>query len=106
MIHSFLPNSVFVENDALIHLDTFTSIVTKKFMIWLFSRVRHYLTITLRNPVDKRGFFYLNNDFIKFFIPNSTSFINLLLLFFLGKIIKFVCIFYYCPFPIILYSYK
>ncbi|TNP26447.1 hypothetical protein FH036_08575 [Bacillus sp. CD3-5] len=45
-------------------MDTFTSIVTKKFMIWLFSRVRHYLTITLRNPVDKRGFFYLNNDFV------------------------------------------
>ncbi|PFV85116.1 hypothetical protein COL05_04080 [Bacillus sp. AFS059628] len=46
-------------------MDTFTSIFTKKFMIWLFSRVRHYLTITLRNPADKRGFFYLNNDFVK-----------------------------------------
>ncbi|OTY75777.1 hypothetical protein BK749_13555 [Bacillus thuringiensis serovar vazensis] len=45
-------------------MDTFTSIFTKKFMIWLFSRVRHYLTITLRNPADKRGFFYLNNDFV------------------------------------------
>ncbi|PEC57907.1 hypothetical protein COF82_13925 [Bacillus wiedmannii] len=50
---------------TIIYLDTFTSIITKKFMIWLFSRVRHYLTITLRNPADKRGFFYLNNDFIK-----------------------------------------
>ncbi|PFB82918.1 hypothetical protein CN286_07930 [Bacillus anthracis] len=45
-------------------MDAFTSIFTKKFMIWLFSRVRHYLTITLRNPADKRGFFYLNNDFV------------------------------------------
>ncbi|OTX37162.1 hypothetical protein BK720_04715 [Bacillus thuringiensis serovar brasilensis] len=47
-------------------MDTFTIVFTKKFMIWLFSRVRHYLTITLRNPADKRGFFYLNNDFILF----------------------------------------
>ncbi|EDZ48892.1 hypothetical protein BCAH1134_C0482 (plasmid) [Bacillus cereus AH1134] len=39
-------------------MDTFTSIFTKKFMIWLFSRVRHYLTITLRSPVNKRGFFF------------------------------------------------
>ncbi|PTC12244.1 hypothetical protein C6557_17795 [Bacillus wiedmannii] len=54
-----------VQNNALIHLDTFTSIFTKKIMILLFSRVRHYLTITLRNPADKRGFFYLNNDFVK-----------------------------------------
>ncbi|OOR05322.1 hypothetical protein BW897_31495 [Bacillus cereus] len=45
-------------------MDTFTSIFTKKFMIWLFSRVRHYLTITLRSPADNRGFFYLNNDFV------------------------------------------
>ncbi|PGW22597.1 hypothetical protein COD88_27610, partial [Bacillus cereus] len=50
-------NSVFVENDALIHLDTFTSVFTKKFMIWLISRVRHYLAITLRTPADNRGFF-------------------------------------------------
>ncbi|PFA08050.1 hypothetical protein CN919_08595 [Bacillus thuringiensis] len=58
-----MQNSVFVQNDALPHLDTFTSIFTKKFMIWLFSRVRHYLMITLRNPADNRGFFYLNHDF-------------------------------------------
>ncbi|PEP21720.1 hypothetical protein CN566_28370 [Bacillus wiedmannii] len=45
-------------------MDTFTSVFTKIFMIWLFSRVRHYLTNTLRNPADKRGFFYLNNDFV------------------------------------------
>ncbi|PEB44518.1 hypothetical protein CN971_17030 [Bacillus thuringiensis] len=31
---------------------------TKKFMIWLICRVRHYLTLTLRSPVDNRGFFY------------------------------------------------
>ncbi|PES88435.1 hypothetical protein CN491_26350 [Bacillus cereus] len=43
-------------------MDTFTSIFTKKFMIWLISRVRHYLTITLRSPADNRGFFYLNKD--------------------------------------------
>ncbi|QWH60710.1 hypothetical protein EXW39_11165 [Bacillus mycoides] len=59
-----MQNSVFVQNDDLIHLDTFTSIFTKKFMILLISRVRHHLTITLRNPADKRGFFYLNNDFV------------------------------------------
>ncbi|PDX94981.1 hypothetical protein CON23_03120 [Bacillus thuringiensis] len=59
-----MKNSVFVQNNDLTHLDTFTSIFTKKFMIWLFSRVRHYLTITLRNPADKRGFFYLKNDFV------------------------------------------
>ncbi|PEA06312.1 hypothetical protein CN425_25430 [Bacillus cereus] len=49
---------------ALNQLDTFTSIFTKKFMISLISRVRHYLTITLRSPADNRGFFYLNKDFI------------------------------------------
>ncbi|PDZ12286.1 hypothetical protein CON70_07150 [Bacillus pseudomycoides] len=47
------------------HLDTFTSIIPKKFMLRLISRVRHYLTITLRSPVDKRGFFYLNNYFVQ-----------------------------------------
>ncbi|PEM23013.1 hypothetical protein CN617_29645 [Bacillus wiedmannii] len=57
-------NSVFIKNDALIHLDTFTSIFTKIFMIWLFSRVRHYLTNTLRSLVDKRGFFYSNKNFV------------------------------------------
>ncbi|MDR4303070.1 hypothetical protein FOS05_18540 [Bacillus mycoides] len=46
-------------------MDTFTSIFTKKFMIWLISRVRHYLTITLRSPADKRGFFYLNSFLVK-----------------------------------------
>ncbi|MBE7107037.1 hypothetical protein FT637_29985 [Bacillus cereus] len=46
-------------------MDTFTSIFTKKFMIPLISRVRHYLTITLRSPADNRGFFYLNKDFVK-----------------------------------------
>ncbi|OTZ47276.1 hypothetical protein CN335_24140 [Bacillus thuringiensis] len=61
---TLVKNSVFVQNNDLTHLDTFTSIFTKKFMIWLFSRVRHYLTITLRNPADKRGFFYLNKDFV------------------------------------------
>ncbi|PFL00146.1 hypothetical protein COJ28_31175 [Bacillus thuringiensis] len=40
------------------YLDTFTSIFTKKFMIWLICRVRHYLTLTLRSPVYNRGFFY------------------------------------------------
>ncbi|PRT01361.1 hypothetical protein C6352_29610 [Bacillus thuringiensis] len=39
-------------------MDTFTSIFTKKFMIWLISRVRHYLTLTLRSLVDNWGFFY------------------------------------------------
>ncbi|TBL12841.1 hypothetical protein EYB35_11845 [Bacillus paranthracis] len=39
-------------------MDTFTSIFTKKFMIWLISRVRHCLTFTLRSPADNRGFFY------------------------------------------------
>ncbi|PEC68242.1 hypothetical protein CON62_07375 [Bacillus toyonensis] len=48
-------------------MDTFTSVFTKKFMIWLFSRVRHYLTITLRSPADNRGFFYLKNDFVHFY---------------------------------------
>ncbi|QWG37824.1 hypothetical protein EXW35_05050 [Bacillus mycoides] len=33
----------------------------KKFMISLISRVRHYLTITLRSPADNRGFFYLKS---------------------------------------------
>ncbi|PAW38039.1 hypothetical protein CKQ70_28895 [Bacillus toyonensis] len=47
-------------------MDAFTSIFTKKFMIRLHSRVCQYLTITLGNPADKRGFFYLNNDFVKF----------------------------------------
>ncbi|OTZ27937.1 hypothetical protein BK761_29535 [Bacillus thuringiensis serovar darmstadiensis] len=61
-------------------MDTFTSIFTKKFMIWLFSRVRHYLTITLRNPADKRGFFYLNNDFFTLLIKfNSSLFVQTLL---------------------------
>ncbi|RAN82493.1 hypothetical protein B5P42_12080 [Bacillus sp. SRB_331] len=45
-------------------MDVFTSIFTKKFMIWLISRVCHYLTITLRSPADNRGFFYLNKDFV------------------------------------------
>ncbi|PQZ57918.1 hypothetical protein CQZ94_08845 [Bacillus sp. MYb209] len=45
-------------------MDKFTSIFTKKFMILLISRVRHYLTITLRSPADIRGFFYLNKDFV------------------------------------------
>ncbi|PEC13712.1 hypothetical protein COD96_22310 [Bacillus thuringiensis] len=40
------------------YLDTFTIVFTKKFMIWLICRVRHYLTLTLRSPVDNRGFFY------------------------------------------------
>ncbi|PES06068.1 hypothetical protein CN480_06585 [Bacillus cereus] len=44
-------------------MDEFTSISAKKFMIWLISRVRHYLTFTLRSPVDKRGFFYSCKDF-------------------------------------------
>ncbi|PDY88621.1 hypothetical protein COI51_22390 [Bacillus toyonensis] len=48
-------------------MDTFNSIFTKKLMICLFSRVRHYLTITLRSPADNRGFFYLNNDFVHFY---------------------------------------
>ncbi|MCZ6942653.1 hypothetical protein EJ131_19350 [Bacillus mycoides] len=48
-------------------MDTFTSVFTKKFMIWLISRVRHYLTITLRSPADNRSFFYLNNDFVHFY---------------------------------------
>ncbi|PEN81656.1 hypothetical protein CN551_30680 [Bacillus toyonensis] len=48
-------------------MDTFTSIFAKKPMICLFSRVRHYLTITLRSPPDNRGFFYLNNDFVHFY---------------------------------------
>ncbi|PGE14267.1 hypothetical protein COM64_24190 [Bacillus toyonensis] len=48
-------------------MDTFTSIFAKKLMICLFSRVRHYLTITLRSPADNRGFFYLNNDFVHFY---------------------------------------
>ncbi|QWH31937.1 hypothetical protein EXW51_29115 (plasmid) [Bacillus mycoides] len=48
-------------------MDTFTSVFTKKFMIWLISRVRHYLTITLRGPADNRGFFYLNNYFVHFY---------------------------------------
>ncbi|PGM91340.1 hypothetical protein CN958_18190 [Bacillus cereus] len=42
---------------------TFTSVFTKKFMIFLVNRVRHYLTITLRSPADIRGFFYLHKDF-------------------------------------------
>lgn len=54
-----------------INLDTFSTIFTKKFMIWLISRVRHCLTLTLRSPVDKRGFFYSSNHFIEFF--NSYS---------------------------------
>ncbi|PGE12520.1 hypothetical protein COM54_09875 [Bacillus toyonensis] len=55
-------------------MDTFTSIFTKKFMIWLFSRVRHYLTITLRTPADKRGFFYSNQNSLKNFSHlNRTS---------------------------------
>ncbi|KAA8477894.1 hypothetical protein FYW06_14395 [Bacillus paranthracis] len=55
-------------------MDAFTSIFTNKFMIWLISRVRHYLTFTLRSPVDKRGFFYLNYNFFKNFLPfNWTS---------------------------------
>ncbi|MBE7129676.1 hypothetical protein FT639_29490 [Bacillus mycoides] len=64
-------NSVFVQNDAPIHPDTFTTIFTKKFMIWLISRVRHYLTIALRIPADKRGFFYLNS-----FLAKSLSHLN------------------------------
>ncbi|TNP01888.1 hypothetical protein FHY68_21250 [Bacillus pacificus] len=48
-------------------MDIFSIFLPKKFMIWLISRVRHYLTHTLRSPVDKRGFFYSNNDFIHFF---------------------------------------
>ncbi|AXK21356.1 hypothetical protein DPQ31_28110 [Bacillus sp. COPE52] len=48
-------------------MDTFTSIFTKKLMICLFSRVRHYLTITLRSPADNRGFFYFKNDFVHFY---------------------------------------
>ncbi len=67
--HYLFSNSVFVENDTLIHLDAFTSAFTKKFMIWLDSRVRHYLTHTLRSLVDKRGFFYLNYNFFKNFSP-------------------------------------
>ncbi|QWG50653.1 hypothetical protein EXW28_12605 [Bacillus mycoides] len=54
----------FVSNNALINLDAFTSIFTKKFMISLTSRVRHYLTITLRSPADNRGSFHLNKDFV------------------------------------------
>ncbi|PEY32706.1 hypothetical protein CN354_20725 [Bacillus cereus] len=50
---------------TLNNLDTFTSIIPKKFMLRLISRVRHYLTMTLRSPVDKRGFFYLNNYFVQ-----------------------------------------
>ncbi|QWG50310.1 hypothetical protein EXW28_10705 [Bacillus mycoides] len=46
-------------------MNTFTSVFTKKFMILLISRVRHYLTITLRNPADNRGFFYLNSFLVK-----------------------------------------
>ncbi|PGD29367.1 hypothetical protein COM27_27500 [Bacillus wiedmannii] len=46
-------------------MDTFSTIFTKKFMIWLISRVRHCLTLTLRSPVDKRGFFYSNHYFIE-----------------------------------------
>ncbi|QWH26548.1 hypothetical protein EXW51_00230 (plasmid) [Bacillus mycoides] len=49
-------------------MDTFTSIFTKKFMISLISRVRHYLTITLRSPADNRGFFYLNKDFVQIYL--------------------------------------
>ncbi|PDZ87670.1 hypothetical protein COE79_21710 [Bacillus toyonensis] len=58
-------------------MDTFTSIFSKKFMIWLFSRVRHYLTITLRSPADNRGFFYLNNNFV-----HSFSLLFLIVVFF------------------------
>ncbi|OTY03860.1 hypothetical protein BK731_17645 [Bacillus thuringiensis serovar muju] len=47
-------------------MDTFSTIFTKKFMIWLISRVRHCLTLTLRSPVEKRGFFYSNHYFIEF----------------------------------------
>lgn len=43
---------------TIIQLDGFTSIFTKKFMIWLISRVRHYLALPLRSPADNRGFFY------------------------------------------------
>ncbi|PFI76943.1 hypothetical protein COI83_28935 [Bacillus cereus] len=50
-------------------MDTFTSIFTKKFMVWLISRVRHYSTFTLRSSVDKRGFFYLDHNFLKNFSP-------------------------------------
>ncbi|QWH11935.1 hypothetical protein EXW38_11425 [Bacillus mycoides] len=55
-------------------MDTFTSIFSKKFMILLISRVRHYLTITLRNPSDKRGSFYLNKDFFLVTIHHSFPF--------------------------------
>ncbi|OTX21936.1 hypothetical protein BK721_07630 [Bacillus thuringiensis serovar nigeriensis] len=48
-------------------MGTFTSIFTKKFMILLISRVRHYLTITLRGSPDKWGSFYSNNYFVHFF---------------------------------------
>lgn len=37
-------------------------------MIWLISRVRHCLTFTLRSPVDKRGFFYSINNFVKLYL--------------------------------------
>lgn len=37
-------------------------------MIWLISRVRHCLTFTLRSPVDKRGLFYSNNNFVKLYL--------------------------------------
>ncbi|PFA26725.1 hypothetical protein CN390_27780 [Bacillus cereus] len=63
-------------------MDTFTSIFTKKFMIWLISRVRHYLTITLRNPADNRGFFYLNKDFIvQLHIPKQHAYNIMCILF-------------------------
>ncbi|PEC18890.1 hypothetical protein COM96_28280 [Bacillus cereus] len=63
-------------------MDTFTSIILKKLMLRLIIRVLHRLTITLRNPADNRGFFYLNKDFIvQLHIPKQHAYNIMCILF-------------------------